>query len=172
MERLTCLVLISAMLFSCRGVGKVIGEGAARGLGKGVGEAVGQATGQLAGEAIVKSFGQQGIPQDTKLKALWQIASAINQSTPITVDQETVLVNVVAQPDGLVYNYVLANYSSSEVDSNLFLENMYPAVVNQVCSHPDLQVFWQNDVSLYYSYSGNDRGFIGRFHISPSNCGY
>ena len=176
-KRLTCLVLISAILCSCRGVGRVIrqgaGEGAARGLGRKVGEAVGEATGQLVGEAIVNSFGQQGVPQDvSKQQALWQIASAINQSAPITVDQETVLVNVAAQPDGLAYNYVLVNYSSSEVDPNLFLESMYLAAVNQTCSNPDLQIFWQNDVSLYHSYSGNDRRFIARFSISPSDCGY
>ncbi len=172
MKRIVSLVLISAILYGCGRASKPARD-AVGGITEGVVQEMGKATGQLIGEQIVNLFRQEKLPTGiSKQQALLQVASEINKSTPITVDKETVLVNVAAKAHALVYNYILSNYSSDKVNSNEFIKIMYPIVKNQACTNPDLKLFWRNNVSLYYSYSGNDGRFIGRLAISPSDCGY
>lgn len=158
------------MLSGCRGssIGrsssKIIDE-TTSGFTKGVSESFGQ----IAGAAIVKSFSQENVSQE---QALLQTANYINQSTPIQIDQETVLVNSNAQGNTLTYNYVLINYPSSQIDRDKLLSALYSPSRNLVCSHPDMQSALRDGISFGYSYSGNDNIFIMRFTVSPADCGY
>ncbi len=125
------------------------------------------------GETLINVFDRQYVAQNTsKQQFLSQVASKLNESLPMSVDKDTVLKNVAPYPDGLVYNYILVNYSFQDVNPDILANNLYPIVKNQACSEPGMQFFWENDISVYYSYFGNDNKFITRFVVSPSDCGY
>lgn len=86
------------------------------------------------------------------------------------VDKETMLINVGAQNDALIYNYILVNYTSAEVDEYQFLTTMGERLTNSVCTHLETKELLNNGISLHYYYNGNDSIFIGKIIISPSDC--
>lgn len=152
------------MLCSCKGSGKVTGE-VAESFAKGLSESLGS----VGGNAIASAFNQQNV---SKQQALWQVASQLNQSTPIQIDQETILSNVSVEGDGLVYNYLLVNYSSAEISPQELVDALYPGVKSAVCSQPEMKPALRDGISFHYSYSGNDRNYIAKFVVKPSDCGY
>jgi hypothetical protein len=80
--------------------------------------------------------------------------------------------NVKSSEGELISNYVIINRSASEINRILFLDKMKPVLLNKVCSHPKLKVFWENGVSASYVYSGSDNQYIGKITIAPSQCGF
>lgn len=150
-------------LGSCKNIGKSVSKG----LFQGTGEAIGETTVKIIGEAIVN------YPDQKKLSSqryLLKIASEINKDLPMMVDKETMLINVGAQNDALIYNYILVNYTSAEVDEYQFLTTMGHRLTNSVCSYPQTKELLNNGISLHYYYNGNDSIFIGKVIISPSDC--
>jgi len=164
MKKFFCSILILITLCSCKVSSKVTSE-AAEGLAKGLGESFGKS----GGESIASAFSQQGV---SKQQALWQAVSQINQSTPIQIDQETILSNAGVKGDGILYRYELINYSSDQIDPDAFVDDLRPAIQNSACSNPDMKPLFQNGVSFYYSYYGNDKKYITEFGLTPANCGY
>lgn len=69
--------------------------------------------------------------------ALLQIASETNKSLPMRIDKETLLTNVDAYDNTLVYSYMLVNYSSREVNFNKFMPTVRKITTNAACSDPD-----------------------------------
>ena len=163
MKRLFYSAIILLMLCSCQRSGKAVGV-IAGSLASGFGEFLGKS----GGEAIARSFSQQDV---SKQQALWQVASQLNKSMPIQIDQETILSNIGVQGDGLVYNHQLVNYLSTEVSPNELVDALYPGIKNSVCSSPDMQPALKKQISFHYSYFGNDRKFIAKFVVTPSDCG-
>lgn len=168
MKKLLPLILIFSLLCSCKGSVRnstKLANEATEGFVKGASESLGQ----VSSAAIIKFLGQ---PNVSKEQALLQVANDINNSTPMQIDQETVLTNANAQSNVLIYNYVLINYPSSQIDPNKLSNTLYMPIKNSVCSHPDMQSALRDGISFGYSYSGNDNVFVLRFVISPANCGY
>ncbi|MFN6483152.1 MULTISPECIES: hypothetical protein [unclassified Nostoc] len=159
------LVLFALILglASCQNIGKSVSKG----LFKGPGEAIGETAGKIIGESIVNSLAQKKVSSHSYLL---QIASEINKDLPMMVDKETMLINVGAQNDALIYNYTLVNYTSAEVDEYQFLTTMGERLTNSVCTHPETKELLNNGISLHYYYNGNDSIFIGKVIISPSDC--
>ncbi|MHC5767023.1 MAG: hypothetical protein ACYTXI_15670 [Nostoc sp.] len=159
------LVLFAVILglASCQNIGKSVSKG----LFKGTGEAIGETTGKIIGESIVNSLAQKKVSSQ---RYLLQIASEINKDLPMMVDKETMLINVGAQNDALIYNYILVNYRSAEVDEYQFLTSIGERLRNSVCTHPETKELLNSGISLHYYYNGNDSIFIGKVIISPSDC--
>ena len=87
-----------------------------------------------------------GCASSNKQQFLRQIASELNESLPIAVNRDTLLENVTPHPDGLVYNYILVNYSSQDLSPSLLANSLYPQVKNRACSNPDIKLFWEKDI--------------------------
>ena len=168
-------------------------RGASRGLRKGATEAVAY----FATEEILKSTidskkeKEQSPPKEdlsnsnylqnnaylqssnhsSKSGYLTYTASNINKDLPMMVDRETMLASVTSLDDALVYNNVLVNTPARGIDSHQFISYMKRALTNSVCSNPTIrQSLLNNDVSLHYSYSGNDHIHIGQVEVSPADC--
>ncbi len=173
MKKVLVFIAIATMLASCKNIGKSIlkgmREGAAEGFSNKASEIIAATATDMLGQTLANSSTQRQISTQGFLV---QVASETNKSLPMMVDRETQLYNVGAQENVLVYNYILVNYASWEVDQNEFIRVMNPTVTNSACSRPELQTLWQNGISLDYSYSGNDHKFIERVIVTPSDCGY
>ena len=106
------------------------------------------------------------------MEYLLGVAIELNKTLPVTVDRETELRSVDALEGELIYNYVLLNYTSSDIVANEFLAALTPVVRKQACSNVKLDRFWENGVSATYSYSANDDKWIGKIIVTPNQCGY
>lgn len=144
-------------------------EGAAEGFSNKAAEIIAATATDRLGQTIAKSYAPG---QTSTQEFLLQVASEMNKSLPMRIDRETQLYNVGVQENALVYNYILVNYASWKVNPNEFITAMNSQVKNLACSSPESKIFWQNGISIYYSYSGNDYKFIERFIVTPSDCGY
>ena len=96
-----------------------------------------------------------------------------NKQLPMTVDRETRLDNVTPLPNRrFTYNYTLLNVTSKNIDPKEIYENLKKDLQPRVCSTPDLKIYFENKVTIEYSYSGSDNIFITKFVITPKDCGY
>ncbi|QYX33219.1 hypothetical protein [Sphaerospermopsis torques-reginae] len=169
MKKLFCSILIVVLLCSCKGSGKLAGQ-VTKVVMAGVASAVGESLVKTGSEAIADSFSNQN--KLSKQQALWKTANEINKSTPIQIDQETILNNVGVEGHRLVYNYELINYSSFEIDAQKFAYAILPVIENSICSIPETKLALQKGVSFAFCYFGNDSRFITKFIINPADCGY
>ena len=119
--------------------------------------------------AIVQSPSNAGIKDINRV--LSQTASELNQQLPMMVDRETQWDSAFAGPGKLFsYNYTLVNYSASQIDGSQFSQDMYPMLVNVICTNPATKFFPENGVMLNYNYYDNARIFITTVEIAPSDC--
>lgn len=173
MKKVLVFIAIATMLASCKNIGKSILKGMREGATEGFSNKASEIIAVTAADMIGQTLTNPSTQRQTSTQGfLVQVASEMNKSLPMMVDRETQLYNVGAQENILVYNYILVNYASWEVDKNEFIRVMNPTLTNSACSRPELQTLWKNGISLDYSYSGNDHKFIEKVIVMPSDCGY
>ncbi len=102
-----------------------------------------------------------------------KMADQLNARMPMTIDQDTRLDNILAGPGTrITYNYTIVTASSREVDRAALMNHLKTTLKSGVCSHPDMQVFFKNKVTVGYSYRASDGPFVGKLNITPRDCGY
>ena len=73
----------------------------------------------------------------------------------------------------LTYNNTLLNYRANQVNKTEYFDATKLAVQKkQVCSSPDLAKLFKRNVTIRYSYNGNDGRHIGQITYTPKECGY
>jgi hypothetical protein len=101
-------------------------------------------------------------------KAMIQAASELNKSCPIMVDQHTRLDNAAVMPNNVFqYNYTLVNLDKSEVNIDTLKKYVEPGLINNVKTHPDLQVYRDNKVTMAYNYRDKNGVFVLRINVTP-----
>ena len=135
-----------------------------------VADGIGKMAGKGASQAILDQKPSKETFQSRTF--LLKVASEINKSLPMMVDQETELSNASASEGTIIYNYILVNYAAHEVDKSQFLVAMKQQVESHACGEPKMQIFWENGVSALYSYKGKDNQPIGEVVVTPERCGF
>jgi len=83
------------------------------------------------------------------------------------VDQETRLDNTAAYPDNVFqYNYTLVNYVKDSIDSQLFVANMRPLILNNIKTNPDLKAYRDQRVTMAYNYKDKHGEFVTKISIT------
>lgn len=91
------------------------------------------------------------------------IASELNKSCPVFVDQETRLDNTTVLPNDIFqYNYTLVNYNTTDVDTLAFKDMLEPTLLNIVKTNPDMKFVRDNKVTLSYYYKDKNGKYICR----------
>lgn len=130
-----------------------------------VGAAIGAVVGKAIGENLSSKEMQLNEP------ALRKVAEYANQKLPMVIDADTRLDSTIAGPGGqFTYIYTLTRYSSSEVDPVIFSQNVAPTIRNSACSAPDLQIFFQKELTVIFSYWGNDGKYVTKIELTPAVC--
>lgn len=96
------------------------------------------------------------------------MASIINESTPMNVDEVTILQNVVCTyPAEIMYNYNLTIPANpSDIDFS-FLKK---TILNSWCSDPN-QIYLLERVSgIQYRYRNVNQTYLGDFRFSIDEC--
>ena len=123
----------------------------------------------LGGQNSLKAQEQES----TFLNILNQVVTSTNKNLPMMVNESTRWDSASMIPgQEMVYNYTLVNYSSTEIDSQVFSQTASKLAINEICNNPSLQIFYQNGMALKYNYYSNDENLISNLEISPADCGY
>ena len=104
---------------------------------------------------------------------LSRIATEINRSVPVMIDQETELMPVAGAPGMLIYNYRLVGYSVTKLDHQKFAAGAKEKVTQGACGRPETRdEFLKKGVTLRYSYFDKDRQHIATVDVAPADCGF
>ena len=135
------------------------------GLGEVFGGLIGKAVGGTAGKAVAS-------PESVEA-ALRKMSEQLNASMPMTIDKDTRLDNIFAGPGArFTYNYTIITAKSVQVNRAALLQHLQSNLRAGVCSNPDMQIFFKNNVTVGYSYRASDGVFVARIDIAPRDCGY
>ena len=101
-------------------------------------------------------------------KAMMTIASDINESCPIMIDNVTRLDNTIALPDNVFqYNYTLVDLEKNEINIDELREYIEPNVINNVKTNPDMKEFKDNKVTMAYNYKDKNGVFVLKINVTP-----
>jgi predicted PhzF superfamily epimerase YddE/YHI9 len=99
-----------------------------------------------------------------------QIATGLNASTPVMLDQYTRLEEATVTPDN-VFRYHYSVVNTNNPDS--LLENMSQALVKNMktafSTNADLRIFTENNVVIEYIYTDENNNNIRTLRINPED---
>ena len=101
-------------------------------------------------------------------KVMVEASSEINKTCPLMVDQNTRLDNTMATPDNvLIYNYTLVNVEKQDIDIDEMKNFIEPNVINNMKTHPDMELYRDNRTTMTYNYKDKNGVFILKINVSP-----
>jgi hypothetical protein len=137
----------------------------------------------LAAATLVAAFAQQAVrslagssrpgrpPATASAQYLSGIASEVNKTTPLRVDRDTELLNVVGLDGVLVYNYRLLSMSAAELTVAQLLSAVRPTALFHACNTAATREhLLGRGVILRYTYVDKDRQFVGAFDVQSADC--
>jgi ribosomal protein L37E len=117
---------------------------------------------------IVMFFVSQQLFKPSLNKQLVEIANEINKTCPTRIDQYTTLKNVVALPNKTIqYNYILEGITKEQVDLNTLKSSVFPVILENAKSNPEMKFFRDNTATLNYHYSDKNGVFVTEYIITP-----
>ncbi|MBW2712919.1 MAG: hypothetical protein JRC77_04130, partial [Deltaproteobacteria bacterium] len=120
-------------------------------------------------ESAVKS-NCESRPENDLALLLEATVITMNKDLPIMVDSDTKLEKVSADGNEMKLHYELVNFISSDVDTDVFLSNMKPAIAGQSCATPSLRAVMDQGGTIAYLYNGNDKKEIATFSVGKDSC--
>jgi hypothetical protein len=127
------------------------------------------ATAGVISKTIVQKNANLQNAQSTE-DALRQVAQDINKTTPIQIDKNTQLANVVALGNTLRYKYTLLNAVHSKFEKNSISKSNGDRIRNNVCSTAGMQPIIQLGATLEYAYYDKDGVELEIVKIETSKC--
>jgi hypothetical protein len=101
-------------------------------------------------------------------KQMSSIASELNKTCPIMIDQNTRLDNAMAmQNNTFQYTYTLINHSKSEVNLDTAKKYIEPFLINSVKSSPELKLFRDHKTTMVYYYLDKNGVFVVKYSVTP-----
>jgi hypothetical protein len=117
---------------------------------------------------IIMFFVTQSFFKPTFDKQLVEFANEFNKNCPMNIDEYTTLKNVVALPNKTVqYNYILVGITKAEVKIDTVKKYVFPGVLQNVKSNPEMKFFRDNKVTLNYYYSDKNGEFVTEYVVKP-----
>lgn len=99
---------------------------------------------------------------------LVEFSNEFNKNCPMNVDQYTTLKNTVALPNKtLQYNYILEGMTKTEVNLDTVKKYVFPGILENVKTNPDMKLFRDNEVTLNYYYMDKNGVFVTEYKIKP-----
>jgi hypothetical protein len=101
-------------------------------------------------------------------KQLVEFANEFNKNCPMNIDEYTTLKNAVALPNKTIqYNYILVGITKAEVKIDTVKKYVFPGVLQNVKSNPEMKFFRDNKVTLNYYYSDKNGEFVTQYVVKP-----
>lgn len=104
-------------------------------------------------------------------EVLQNVATKLNEHTPVMVDGETELTGIGAEPGAIIYYYRLISIDASTVSPEQIRAVAQPVVANRACTNSmTRREFLDRGVAMRYSYYDRNRQFILTFDITVADC--
>ena len=101
-------------------------------------------------------------------KAMTKMASEINKTCPMMVDQETRLDNVVTFPKNILqYNYTLIDVEKANADTVAMRKFLEPRIINNVKTNPQMKFQRDHQTTLNYYYRDKEGLFLLLISVTP-----
>lgn len=102
-------------------------------------------------------------------KVMMQVASELNKTCPIMVDEYTQLDNAVALPNNTFqYNYTLVYLTKEEVNLDTVKKYIEPLILNNIRTNPDMKYFREKKATIVYSYKDKLGVFVHKYAVTPA----
>lgn len=125
--------------------------------------------GNLFGSMLGQSGGQNMGVDETLVK----ISDKMNRTMPQTIDADTRLDKVSAEPGNqIAYHYTMLKVQSKDINTASFYKTFRPTLQKRVCDADELKLFFRNRITVGFAYRGVDGADIGKLTFSPKDCGY
>lgn len=86
------------------------------------------------------------------------------------VGENTVLESTSGYNSRFTYYYTLLNYTADEIDTDTFISQMKPVLLQNTCTSESLAPLVDQGVTIQYIYSDKDRKEITAIAVSPAEC--
>jgi hypothetical protein len=104
-------------------------------------------------------------------ETLVKMSAQMNKKMPKTVDKETRLDRVSAEPGHhFIYHYTLTSLRSADINTGEFPKAIKPQLRTRLCESPEMQNFLKNGVTISYLYRSSDGHPIGGVKFPPNEC--
>lgn len=91
-----------------------------------------------------------------------------NKKCPMSVDEYTTLNKVVALPNRTIqYQCQLNQIEKAEVDMDMVRQYVFPELLNNVKTNPQVKTFRDNDVTVKYSFTDKNGEAVTDYVITP-----
>ncbi len=109
-------------------------------------------------------------PENDLALLLEATAKMMNKDLPVMADASTKLEKVSVTGNEMKFHYELVDFISSDVDKDVILSNMKPAIAQQSCVTPSLRAVMDQGGTITYLYNGNDKKEIATFSVGKDSC--
>ena len=101
--------------------------------------------------------------------AMAEMASEINKTCPVMVDELTRLDNVIALPKNIIqYNYTLISMDREAVNVSEMQHYLEPFLTNMIKTNPDMKFQREHKTTLNYYYKDKNGNYLFKISITPS----
>ncbi|MGE5427106.1 MAG: hypothetical protein ACM3O8_04360 [Methylococcaceae bacterium] len=101
-------------------------------------------------------------------KILETAVSEVNKGCPMMIDQYTRLDSAsVISDNSLQYNYTLINTELSEINQDTVKKYLFPEIINNVKTSPEMKVYRDLKTTFIYSYRDKNGLAILKFPVTP-----
>lgn len=101
-------------------------------------------------------------------KAMMAIASELNKTCPVMVDQETRLDNAIALPENIFqYNYTLVNNEKESINIDEIKQYIEPTIINFVKTNPQMSFQREHKTTINYYYKDKNGVFLFIISVTP-----
>jgi hypothetical protein len=101
------------------------------------------------------------------------VAAEVNPTMPVAIDKDTRLDKIVPGPGAkFTYNYTITTRKFKEINHTYFLNFLSKNLRVEACSNADLKIFFENKVTVGYTYKSSDNIHIATLDVTPRDCGY
>ncbi len=104
-------------------------------------------------------------------ETLLKMSTQMNKKMPMTVDKETRLDRVSAEPGNhFIYHYTLTGMRSADINTGEFPKAIKPQLKTRLCESTEMQNFLKNGVTISYLYKSSDGYPVGGVKFAPNEC--
>jgi hypothetical protein len=104
-------------------------------------------------------------------ETLIKMSAQMNKKTPMTVDKDTRLDRVSAEPGHhFTYHYTLTALRAKDINAADFPKLIKPQLKSRLCESREMQNFLKNGVTLSYQYHSSDGQPVGGATFAPNEC--
>jgi len=133
---------------------------------------------QLGGEIkIVEEYMEiaitsacENVPENDLALLLQAATKYLSSHLPLQVDPDTRLETVSSRGNTLHLEYVLINHSSSEIDTEVFAENIRPLAIQQTCAMPNFKPILDQGGTVAFKHLDKDGLELTNVEADKGSC--